>query len=47
MVLFYAKLQNSICELISDGVPGIVGLEYSRRILEENVIGAREFTVEI
>ncbi len=43
----YANLQNSICELISDGVPGIVGLEYSRRILEENVTGAREFTVEI
>ncbi len=39
----FMKLQESIQELIDDGVPGIIGVELSRRVLEENIVGAEEF----
>lgn len=41
----YAQLQESITLLINDGVPGIVGLELSRRVLEEDIPDSQEYTV--
>ena len=40
----FNKLQDSITELIDDGVPGIIGLEFSRRVLEESIPNAREYS---
>ncbi len=43
----YKNLHESIEELIKDGVPGIVGMEFSRRILEERIKDAKEFKVDV
>ncbi len=39
----YEKLQESYTLMMNDGVPGIICMEFSRRILEEDILGAREF----
>ncbi len=39
----YERLQEAYSVMMNDGVPGIICMEFSRRILEEDILGGREF----